>query len=77
MPSAGYVSLLVGQTRPGQMAAEPETHQRIKADRFLVMAHGSAMDMARAKDILGSDHPTSIEHHAAVHAEHREALAAH
>ena len=59
------------------MAAEPETHQRIKADRFLVMAHGSAMDMARAKDILGSDHPTSIEHHAAVHAEHREALAAH
>ena len=50
----------------------------IKADGFLVMAHGTATEMAHAKDILGSGHPSSIEHHAAtVHADHQEALAAH
>ena len=50
----------------------------IKADGFLVMAHGTAMEMARARDIIGAGHPSSIEHHAASsHAEHREALVAH
>jgi len=36
----------------------------LKADSFLVMAHGSASDMARAKGILGSSNPTSVEVHA-------------
>lgn len=52
----------------------------IKADGFLVMAHGTATDMARAKGILGSVHPSSIEHHSATSlsvADHREALVAH
>ena len=50
----------------------------IKADQFLVMAHGTALEMARAKDILASGHPSSIEHHATpTHTEHREALLAH
>jgi uncharacterized membrane protein len=50
----------------------------IKADGFLVMAHGTAAEMARAKDILASGHPSSIEHHAATSdADHREAVAAH
>ncbi len=50
----------------------------IKTDGFLVMAHGTATEMARARGILESGHPSSIEHHAAtVGAEHREALAVH
>jgi len=36
----------------------------LKADSFLVMAHGSASDMARAEGILGSSNPTSVEVHA-------------
>jgi uncharacterized membrane protein len=35
----------------------------IRADSFLVMAHGSAADMARAKDILGTSNPTSLVAH--------------
>lgn len=50
----------------------------IKADGFLVMAHGTAMEMARAKDILGSGHPSNIEHHVVTTpADHREVVAAH
>lgn len=37
----------------------------IKADAFLVMAHGSAEEMARAKAILGTTNPSSLEAHAA------------
>ena len=29
----------------------------VKADRFLVMAHGTASEMARAKSVLGTDQP--------------------
>ena len=32
----------------------------IKADGFLVIAHGSTEDVARAKDILGTSKPTSL-----------------
>ena len=48
----------------------------IKADGFVVMAHGTATEMARAKDILGSEHPSSIEHHVATaDADHGKVLA--
>jgi hypothetical protein len=36
----------------------------IKADRFLVMAHGTADEMARAKTILGTSKPLSLDVHA-------------
>jgi hypothetical protein len=38
----------------------------VKADDFLVLAHGSAEEMARAKSILGSTNPTRIDAHAGV-----------
>ena len=38
----------------------------IKTDRFLVMAHGAAADVARAKTILGTVSPTSLDVHAGV-----------
>lgn len=37
----------------------------IKADGFLVMAHGTAADVARAKDILGAMNPSSLVVHTA------------
>ena len=36
----------------------------IKADGFLVMAHGSNDEMARAKAVLGTSNPTSLASHA-------------
>ncbi len=36
----------------------------VKADGFLVMAHGSAAEMARARTILQATHPTQLDHHA-------------
>jgi hypothetical protein len=36
----------------------------VKADDFLVMAHGSAEDIARAKTILGTTNPKRIDVHA-------------
>ena len=35
----------------------------LKADSFLVMAHGSAADIARAKTILGSVNPSRVDVH--------------
>jgi len=35
----------------------------LKADSFLVMAHGNAADMARAKDILGNASPLRMDVH--------------
>ena len=35
----------------------------LKADSFLVMAHGSATDVARAKTILGSVNPSRVDLH--------------
>jgi len=37
----------------------------LKADGFLVMAHGSAQDVARAKGILGTSNPSSLVVHTA------------
>jgi hypothetical protein len=36
----------------------------VKADGFLVMAHGSAEEMARAKAILGAANPARLDLHA-------------
>jgi hypothetical protein len=38
----------------------------VKADGFLVMAHGAAEDVARAKTILGTTNPSSLDVHAGV-----------
>jgi len=35
----------------------------LKADKFLVMAHGTAEEMVRAKDLLGTTTPLSLDHH--------------
>jgi len=40
----------------------------VKADDFLVMAHGSAEEMARAKSILGATKASRVDAHAAVDA---------
>lgn len=40
----------------------------LKADSFLVMAHGTAEEMARAKAILGTVSPSRLEVHAGVKA---------
>lgn len=37
----------------------------VKSDGFLVMAHGSAQDMARAKDVLSVLEPQQLDHHTA------------
>jgi hypothetical protein len=37
----------------------------VKADGFLVLAHGTPAEMARARDILGTTHPQSLDSHAA------------
>jgi hypothetical protein len=37
----------------------------VKADNFLVMAHGTAADMARAKEILGNANPLRMDVHSA------------
>jgi hypothetical protein len=38
----------------------------LKADSFLVMAHGSAEEMDRAKTILGTLNPSQLDAHAGV-----------
>ncbi len=45
-----------------------EYEAAVKADGFLVMAHGPAADMARAKDILGATAPSSLGLHAGAQA---------
>jgi hypothetical protein len=40
----------------------------LKADSFLVMAHGTAEEMARAKVILATVNPSRVEVHAGVKA---------
>ena len=39
----------------------------IKADRFVVMAHGTASEMARAKSLLAMTNPSSLDVHTGVH----------
>jgi hypothetical protein len=38
----------------------------LKTDRFLVMAHGPAAEVARAKTILGTVNPSSLDVHKGV-----------
>ena len=45
----------------------------VKADGFLVMAHGTPEEMARAKAILGTENPSSLDMHAGVKAAEPEA----
>ena len=40
----------------------------LKADSFLVMAHGAAAEMARAKTILGAANPSRLDVHAGLQA---------
>jgi len=40
-----------------------EFESDLKADRFLVMAHGPAVDMARAQTILGTTNPSRLDLH--------------
>jgi hypothetical protein len=40
----------------------------LKADRFLVMAHGTAEEVARAKTILGTANPLRVDVHAGANA---------
>ncbi len=49
---------------PTNSVIEYET--AVKADDFLVMAHGSAEDMARAKAILGAANPKRVDAYAGV-----------
>jgi hypothetical protein len=40
----------------------------VKADKFLVMAHGTAAEMARAKAVLALKHPLNLDEHRAADA---------
>ena len=51
---------------PKDSVIEYET--ALDADRFLVMAHGTAEEMARAKAILGTANPSRLDLHAAAKA---------
>jgi hypothetical protein len=68
---------LYGIGVPRDSVLEYET--ALKADSFLVMAHGTAAEMARAKAVLGTANPSRIEVHAstetAAPADHLAAVA--
>jgi len=57
---------LYGIGIPKDSVIEYET--AVKADDFLVMAHGSAQEMARAKAILGAANPKRVDAYAGVKA---------
>ena len=40
-----------------------EYEETLKADGFLIVGHGPAVEMARAKSILETSNPTHIDHH--------------
>ncbi len=46
----------------------------LKADKFLLVAHGTAAEVARARDIIAASHPLQLELHAPQAAEHAEAV---
>ena len=52
---------LYGIGVPKDSAIQYET--AVKADSFLVMAHGTAEEMARAKTILGAAKPARLDVH--------------
>jgi len=37
----------------------------LKTDKFLLLAHGSADEIAQAKEILNGTHPETLDHHQA------------
>ncbi len=39
-------------------------HTALKADKFVLIIHGSEAEAAQAKEILARTHPESLEHHA-------------
>jgi hypothetical protein len=39
----------------------------LKSDKFLVLAHGTADEVARAKDFMQTTHPVEVAGHAAEH----------
>lgn len=41
----------------------------LKADKFLLVAHGTASEVARARDIIETTHPVALELHAPQNAE--------
>jgi uncharacterized membrane protein len=41
----------------------------VKSDKFLVLAHGTADEVAKAKDILQTTHPVEVALHLAAHAQ--------
>lgn len=45
-----------------------EYEAAVKADGFLVTAHGSAAEVARAKTLLGTVNPSRLDVHAGVRA---------
>lgn len=46
----------------------------LKADKFLLVAHGTAAEVARARDIIAASHPLQLELHAPQAAEHAEVV---
>jgi uncharacterized membrane protein len=42
----------------------------LKADKFILLAHGTAAEVANAKDILQTTHPTELALHGIQHEEH-------
>src|SRR5208283_6159531 len=42
----------------------------LKADKFILLAHGTAAEVAKAKDILQTTHPTEVTVHGTQHEEH-------
>ena len=41
----------------------------LKADKFIVLAHGTAAEVAKAKDILQTTHPAELAVHGIQHEE--------
>ena len=68
------LALLAGLGVPSSVAVRYET--ALKADGFLVMAHGSPDEVARADKVLSAARPLILEAHAGLHArDPREAAA--
>ncbi len=59
LSTLGAALYSIGVPRDSVVAYE----SALKADSFLVMAHGTTAEMARAKEILGSIGPTRIDVH--------------
>jgi Heat induced stress protein YflT domain len=47
----------------------------LKADKFIVLAHGTAAEVAKARDIMQTTHPTDLALHGAGREEHSQSAA--